>query len=114
MEFMGIGRQHLSALPTRQYNCTDIVKRDRNHHSFRRGTKIDLLFRKKVDDDDLSGVYSVSNLRMATGKDPQVLKVKKVRDWLLEFVGEREGPPAGGKARRRGKFGYGFLPDDTQ
>ncbi|KEF55158.1 uncharacterized protein A1O9_08812 [Exophiala aquamarina CBS 119918] len=83
-------------------------------------TKIDLLFRKKADDDDLSGIYSVSNLRTATGKDPQVLKVKKVRDWMTEFVGERGSPPLhAAKARRRrgldGRLGYaGFLPDDTQ
>ncbi|KIX05330.1 uncharacterized protein Z518_06202 [Rhinocladiella mackenziei CBS 650.93] len=80
-------------------------------------TKIDLLFRKKVDDDDLGGIYSVSNLRTATGKDPQILKVKKVRDWLMEFVGDRDGPGAGGKGRRRGGGGrrdHGFLPDDTQ
>ncbi|EXJ69499.1 uncharacterized protein A1O5_07535 [Cladophialophora psammophila CBS 110553] len=89
-------------------------------------TKIDLLFRKKVDDDDLSGIYSVSNLRTANvGKDPQVLKVKKVRDWLVEFVGEREGAVGGGggglalPGGRRGRknkagYGYAFLPDDTQ
>jgi len=82
-------------------------------------TKIDLLFRKKVDDDDLSGIYSVSNLRTATGKDPQVLKVKKVRDWMTEFVGERSPPLPATKGRRRrgldGRLGYaGFLPDDTQ
>lgn len=80
-------------------------------------TKIDLLFRKKVDDDDLSGIYSVSNLRTATGKDPQVLKVKKVRDWMTEFVGDRGSPPASKGRRRRGldgRLGYGFLPDDTQ
>ena len=82
-------------------------------------TKIDLLFRKKVDDDDLSGVYSVSNLRTASvGKDPQVVKVKKVRDWLSEFVGERDGlaPTMPGKKgkRNKGYVGFGFLPDDTQ
>jgi len=80
-------------------------------------TKIDLLFRKKVDDDDLSGVYSVSNLRTATAKDPQVFKVKKVRDWMTEFVGDRGSPPATKGRRRRGldgRLGYGFLPDDTQ
>ncbi|OAP55312.1 hypothetical protein AYL99_10285 [Fonsecaea erecta] len=85
-------------------------------------TKIDLLFRKKVDDDDLSGIYSVSNLRTANvGKDPQVLKVKKVKDWLMEFVGEREGGLGGGLALpggRKGRknkagYGYAFLPDDT-
>ncbi|EXJ54699.1 hypothetical protein A1O7_10040 [Cladophialophora yegresii CBS 114405] len=83
-------------------------------------TKIDLLFRKKVDDDDLSGIYSVSNLRTASvGKDPQVVKVKKVRDWLNEFVGERDGlsPVMAGRKGKRNKggyAGYGFLPEDTQ
>jgi hypothetical protein len=81
-------------------------------------TKIDLLFRKKVDDDDLSGVYSMSNLRTA-GKDPQVVKVKKVRDWLSEFVGDGDGlaptmPGRKGRRNKAGKGGYGFLPDDTQ
>jgi hypothetical protein len=83
-------------------------------------TKIDLLFRKKADDDDLSGFYSVSNLRTANaGKDPQIAKVKKVKDWLGEFVGERDGlmPTTGRKGRRNRpghNGGYGFLPDDTQ
>ncbi|EXJ77083.1 hypothetical protein A1O3_10241 [Capronia epimyces CBS 606.96] len=77
-------------------------------------TKVDLLFRKRVDDDDLDGIYSASNLRTASSRDPQILKVKKVRDWLLEFVGDRDGPA---KGRRRGaalRGDYGFLPDDTQ
>jgi hypothetical protein len=30
MQFMGICRQHLSALPTRQYNCTDFFKNRSN------------------------------------------------------------------------------------
>ena len=51
-------------------------------------TKIDLLFRKKIDEEDLSGCYTAQNLRMAIGKDPQILKVKRVRDWLADFVGE--------------------------
>lgn len=78
-------------------------------------TRIDLLFRKKVDDDDLAGIYNVSNLRTATGKDPQILKVKKVRDWMMEFVGDREdGVTKPGRRRgRAGRHEYGFLPDDT-
>jgi hypothetical protein len=75
-------------------------------------TKIDLLFRKKADDDDISGIYTMSNLR--TAKDPQVLKVKRVKDWMMEFVGDRDGRPTTGKGRRRGRIDYGFLPDDTQ
>ena len=79
-------------------------------------TKMDLLFRKKVDDDDLSGIYSASNLR--TSKDVQVMKVKRVKEWMSEFVGERNGldvPVMGRKGRRnKGYAGFGFLPDDTQ
>lgn len=82
-------------------------------------TKIDLLFRKKVDDDDLAGIYTMSNLRTATAKDPQVFKVKKVRDWLADAVGDRRGSAdsaVGVRAgSRRGRRDYGFnLPDDTQ
>lgn len=78
-------------------------------------TKIDLLFRKKVDENDMNGVYSVSNLRTATGKDAQIIRVKKVRDWLVNFVGEVQG-----KGRRRLDRGVDYrgthrlLPDDTQ
>ncbi|KAK4947602.1 hypothetical protein LTR10_013548 [Elasticomyces elasticus] len=72
-------------------------------------TKIDLLFRKKVDDDDIGGIYTLSNLR--TAKDPQVLKVKKVRDWMMEFVGDRDRSTT---RRRREGHDYGFLPEDTQ
>ncbi|KAL6247133.1 hypothetical protein RBB50_005476 [Rhinocladiella similis] len=74
-------------------------------------TKIDLLFRKKVDDDDVSGIYTMSNLR--TAKDPQVLKVKRVKDWMMDFVGDRDDRPRAAKGRRRGRTDYGFLPDDT-
>jgi hypothetical protein len=64
-------------------------------------TKIDLLFRRPVDDDDMQGVYSASNLRNPI--DPQIKKVKAVRDWLLDFVGD-------GKKRK----GQMSLPADTQ
>ena len=84
-------------------------------------TKIDLLFRKKVDDDDLSGVYSVSNLRTASAsKDAQVVRVRKVRDWLSDFVGDRDGlvPTMAGRKGKRNKAGHGgfgfSLPEDTQ
>ena len=83
-------------------------------------TKIDLLFRKKVDDDDLCGVYSMSNLRTAsTIKDPQIVKVKNVRDWLSDFVGEMDRltptlPGRKGKRNKNGRVGFDFLPEDTQ
>jgi hypothetical protein len=64
-------------------------------------TKIDLLFRRPVDESDLEGVYRPSNLRNPV--DPQLKKVKAVRDWLLEFAGD-------GKKKK----GRGLLPADTQ
>jgi hypothetical protein len=69
-------------------------------------TKVDLLFRKKIDDEDIGGIYSVQSLRNATDNDPQLLKVKRVRDWMVEFVGERKG-----NSRRAGRR---QLPPDTQ
>jgi len=72
-------------------------------------TKLDLLFRKKVDDDDLQGCYTASNLRNPT--DLQLKKTKAVRDWLVEFVGDVDGARARSK---KGKKGRMMLPDDTQ
>lgn len=72
-------------------------------------TKIDTLFRKKQDDAEDAGCYTAQNLRMATAKDHQILKVKRVRDWLLEFIGE--APTGGGKKKGRKAR---FMPDDTQ
>ena len=64
-------------------------------------TKIDLLFRRPVDESDPEGVYRPSNLRNPV--DPQLKKVKAVRDWLLEYMGE-------GKKKK----GHRLLPADTQ
>ena len=74
-------------------------------------TKVEILFRRKIGDEDV-GCYSVSNLRNPI--DPQIKKVKAVRDWLLEFVGE-EGGGKGAKKGKKGKPGGAMmLPDDTQ
>lgn len=78
-------------------------------------TKIDLLFRKKVDETDFGGIYSAQALRNATDNDKQALKVKRVKDWMLNFVGDTaeerrssERSRSGGRGRRR------MLPPDTQ
>lgn len=59
-------------------------------HSIRKGlTKIDLLYRRKLDIEDAGGFYSAKDL--SSKKDPhhpQVLKTKRVREWVLNFVGE--------------------------
>ena len=74
-------------------------------------TKIDTLFRRKVGDEEQAGCYTVQNLRMATGKDQQILKVKKVRDWMVDFVGE--APGTGITLKKKGRRAR-FMPDDTQ
>jgi len=78
-------------------------------------TKIDLLFRKKIDETDFGGIYSAQSLRNATDNDKQALKVKRVKDWMLNFVGDTaddrrstERSRSGGRGRRR------MLPPDTQ
>ena len=78
-------------------------------------TKIDLLFRKKIDETDFGGIYSAQSLRNATDSDKQALKVKRVKDWMLNFVGDTaedrrstERSRSGGRGRRR------LLPPDTQ
>lgn len=77
-------------------------------------TKLDLLFRRKVDETDFGGIYSVQALRNANESDKQALKVKRVKDWMLNFVGDAgeerrstERSRSGGRGRRR-------LPPDTQ
>lgn len=73
-------------------------------------TKLDLLFRKKVDEDDLQGCYTASNLRNPT--DHQLKKVKAVRDWMIEFVGDADGGRV--RTKKGKKMSRMMLPDDTQ
>ena len=72
-------------------------------------TKIDLLFRKKIEEDDMQGCYSVSTLRSPT--DPQIKRCKAVRDWMNDFIGE---PDVVKKRGRKGGMSRMMLPDDTQ
>ncbi|RMZ77407.1 hypothetical protein DV738_g4364, partial [Chaetothyriales sp. CBS 135597] len=64
-------------------------------------TKIDLLFRRPIDDSDPEGVYRPSNLRNPV--DPQIKRVKAVRDWLVESVGE-------GKKKKGHKLLPAYIP----
>lgn len=79
-------------------------------------TKIDLLYRRKVGDDDSAGVYTASNLRTCTGQDGQIAKVKRCRDWLEDLVAEPGTRPRKNKRRGRGNdYGmFDMLPDDSQ
>ena len=62
--------------------------------SLRRGTTLDLLYRNKVDRDDVPGAFSAKDLdREAV--DVYVLKLKRVKDWVMQFVGNNARPPTG-------------------
>jgi hypothetical protein len=74
-------------------------------------TKVDLLFRKKQDRDDIGGSYTVQTVNSAGENDPQLMKVRKVRDWLISFVPDQEAEVTSSGSRRRGKR---RLPPDTQ
>ncbi|OBT53207.1 hypothetical protein VE04_06535 [Pseudogymnoascus sp. 24MN13] len=78
-------------------------------------TKVDLLFRNRIDREDEGGCYSVRDLNTTIGSDthPQVAKTIRVREWVLRFVGHGAG------AMRRTDEGKvevvdEKLPPDTQ
>jgi hypothetical protein len=74
-------------------------------------TKVDLLFRKKQDRDDIGGSYTVQAVNCAAENDAQLQKVKKVKDWLISFVPDQGVEVSSPRSRRRGKR---TLPPDTQ
>lgn len=78
-------------------------------------TKIDLLFRNRIDRKDEGGCYSVRDLSNTTSNDihPQVGKTILVREWVLRFIGH------GATTMRRTDEGKvevvdEKLPPDTQ
>lgn len=86
-------------------------------------TKVDLLYRNRIDRTDRAGCYSIEDLSGSEDSQmhPQVLKTKKVKDWVLHFVGG--APKMVRTATRKGKgkgkrtaevAGMGEMPPDTQ
>jgi hypothetical protein len=73
-------------------------------------TKVDLLYRKKNGRDDIGGSYTVQAVNNAVENDSQLMKVRRVRDWLVEFVVDHEHD----EAPRRRKGSSRRLPPDTQ
>lgn len=83
-------------------------------------TKLDLLFRNAVDREDDVGAYSAEELNGADETEAQAAKAKRVREWVMKFVG------AGGRAipmqasrtatvHRKLHLEHGqLLPPDTQ
>ncbi|CAF9911937.1 MAG: hypothetical protein ALECFALPRED_007773 [Alectoria fallacina] len=85
--------------------------------SLRRGmTTLDLLYRNVVDGDDTRGAYSADELKEGAINEPQVRKVRDVKDWVMRFVGVNTGAlPSGkvSKARPAGEKRLQALPEDT-
>ncbi|ELR07405.1 hypothetical protein GMDG_02540 [Pseudogymnoascus destructans 20631-21] len=56
-------------------------------------TKVDLLFRNRIDREDEGGCYGVRDLNTTISNDthPQVGKTIRVREWVLRFVGHGAG-----------------------
>ena len=88
-------------------------------------TKVDLLYRNRIDRTDRAGYYSIKDLNADeySQLSPQVLKTKRVREWVLRFVGS--GPAVTRSAtavvkrgvkrtREVAGLGVGEMPPDTQ
>lgn len=79
-------------------------------HSLRKDmTKVNLLYRKKLDPEDVGGYYSTADLSSRSAH-PQLKKTQKVREWVLQFVGDTG--VSKGKACRVQTWDQ--PPDDTQ
>ena len=75
-------------------------------------TQVCLLYRKKLDAQDQGGYYSARDLVSSESDHPQIQKTRRVREWVLQFVGQGR-PVVEGRARG----GYAWdqpPPDDTQ
>lgn len=68
--------------------------------SLRKGmTKVHLLYRRKLDRDDVGGYYRSGDLMTAKVANPQLDKTTRVWEWVLNFVGT--GPAVPGKNGRQ-------------
>lgn len=88
--------------------------KDKVHgHSLRKGlTKVDLLYRRRLDKDDSGGIYTSRQLDSARTNHPQLFKTKRVREWVLQFVGGGTAQPRGKRQKARAR--WEMPPDDTQ
>ena len=61
--------------------------------SLRRGmTSLDLLYRNMVDADDFKGAFSAREIEKTCPEDSRMDKVKRVKDWVMHFVGTKMKP----------------------
>ena len=74
-------------------------------------TKVHLLYRTRVDKSDVGGCYNAADLAAGDPAPPQVEKTRRVREWVLKFVGMGAGQQnRKGPAERLKEI----LPPDTQ
>lgn len=77
-------------------------------------TKIHLLYRNRIDKSDVGGCYSAADLAPSnTPTPPQLEKARRVREWVLRFVGVGAGPTHREKKKKAFEISE-VLPDDTQ
>ncbi|KAK8034539.1 hypothetical protein PG993_009534 [Apiospora rasikravindrae] len=81
-------------------------------HSLRKGlTKIQLLYRQRLDEEDRGGFYSLRDLSSKSATHPQLLKTARVRQWVFDFVAQ---PVYAGEGNNQGLRRWEMPPDDTQ
>jgi hypothetical protein len=73
-------------------------------------TKVHLLYRSRIDKTDVSGCYNTADLA-GENSHPQVEKTRRVREWVVRFIGT--GPGAR-KGKHRAEAIKEVLPPDTQ
>ncbi|KAI0839855.1 hypothetical protein F5Y06DRAFT_264803 [Hypoxylon sp. FL0890] len=85
-------------------------------HSLRKGlTKVDLLHRRKLDKNDRGGLYTTKDVSSTKPAHPQLLKTRRVWEWVMNFVGGGGGTSLG-KRKQNGKpvRTWDMPPEDTQ
>lgn len=86
--------------------------------SLRRGmTTLDLLYRNVVDGDDARGAYCAAELEQGAAHEPQVRKVRDVKEWVMRFVGANTGALPSGRETKSclaNEKQMQALPNDTQ
>lgn len=79
-------------------------------------TQVDLLHRQRVDSTDTGGFYQ-SEMRRGSSHDPADLplqKARRVREWVLQFVGATDEAGGGPSGMSQTQRGHPRLPPDTQ
>ena len=86
--------------------------------SLRRGmTTVDLLYRNTIDMEDVPGAFRAKDLEHEALTNPQILKVKQVKEWVMQFVaGANTRPPtlSTEPSAHIRKKPLRSLPSDTQ